>query len=227
VWNPLPAVGGTDPETMEQVRQFAPQAFRVQERAVTPADYVEVSQRRSDIQRAAAAYRWTGSWYTAFVTVDRSGGLPVDSSFESDLRNYLNRYRLAGYDLEINGPIPVPLELSLLICVKADFFRSDVKQALLQTFSTRTLPDGRRGFFHPDNFTFGQSLYLSRVYEAALTVAGVESVEVQTFQRWGKNPQGELAAEVLTVGPYEVVQLDNDPNFPENGKIDFRVEGGL
>jgi hypothetical protein len=227
VWNPLPATGGVDPEAMEQVRQFAPQAFRVQERAVTPADYVEVAQRRSDIQRAAATMRWTGSWYTAFVTADRVGGQAVDDRFEVDLRSYLDRYRMAGVDLEINGPIPVPLELSLLICVKAGHFRSDVKQALLRAFANRSYPDGRRGFFHPDNFTFGQSLYLSRVYEAALAVDGVESVEVQKFQRWGKTPQGELAAEVLTVGPFEVIRLDNDPNFPENGKIEFNMAGGL
>ncbi|MCU0500458.1 MAG: putative baseplate assembly protein [Anaerolineae bacterium] len=227
VWNPLPAVGGVDPEAMAQVRQFAPQAFRVQARAVTPADYVEVTQRRADIQRAAATMRWTGSWYTAFVTADRAGGLAVDDRFETDLRGYLDRYRMAGVDLEINGPIPVPLELALLICVKPDHFRSDVKQALLRVFSSRTLPDGRRGFFHPDNFTFGQSLYLSRVYQAALAVDGVESVEVMKFQRWGKTPHGELAAEVLTTGPFEVIRLDNDPNFPENGKIEFTMDGGL
>ena len=113
MWNPLPAVGGVDPEAMEQVRQFAPQAFRVQERAVTPADYVEVTQRRADVQRAAATLRWTGSWYTAFVTVDRAGGLAVDDRFERDLRGYLNRYRLAGYDLEIDGPVYVPLEVDV------------------------------------------------------------------------------------------------------------------
>ncbi len=227
VWNPLPAAGGVEPESMEEVRQYAPQAFRVQERAVTPADYVEVTQRRPDVQRAAASYRWTGSWYTAFVTVDRRGGLPVDECFEADLRAYLNRYRLAGYDLEVNGPIPVPLHLALLICVKPGYFRSDVKAALLRAFGTGSLPDGRRGFFHPDNFTFGQPLYLSRVYEAALAVPGVASVVVQKFQRWGKAPQGELAAGVLKVGPYEVIRLDNDPNFPENGRIEFRMEGGL
>ena len=227
VWNPLPAIGGVDPEAMEQVRQFAPQAFRVQERAVTPADYVEVTQRRADVQRAAATMRWTGSWHTAFVTADRAGGLAVDDGFETDLRGYLNRYRMAGVDLEINGPIPVPLELALLICVEPDHFRSDVKQALLRVFSSQTLPDGRRGFFHPDNFTFGQPLYLSRIYQAALAVDGVESVEVQKFQRWGKTPQGELADEVLAVGPFEVVRLDNDPNFPENGKIEFVMAGGL
>ncbi len=227
VWNPLPARGGVEPEALEQVRQFAPQAFRRQERAVTPADYVEVTQRRADVQRAAASYRWTGSWYTAFVTVDRMGGLPVDAYFEDELRDYLNCYRLAGYDLEINGPIPVPVELELQVCVKPGYFRSDIKHALRRAFSNGLLPDGRHGFFHPDNFTFGQPLYLSNVYAAALAVDGVASVEVQKFQRWGKTPQQELADEVLRVGPFEIIQLDNDPNFPENGKIDFLPEGGL
>jgi predicted phage baseplate assembly protein len=227
VWNPLPAKGGVEPETMEQARQFAPQAFRQQQRAVTSADYVEITQRRADVQRAAARYRWTGSWYTAFVTVDRAGGLPVDEDFERDLRDYLNSFRLAGYDLEINGPISAALELAILVCVKPGFFRSDVRHSLLRVFSSRTLSDGRRGFFHPDNFTFGQSLYLSRIYEAAQAVDGVASVEVQKFQRWGKTAQGELANGVLTAGSYEVIRLDNDPNFPENGKIDFVMGGGL
>lgn len=227
VWNPLPAVGGVEPEAMEQVRQFAPQAFRVQERAVTPADYVEVTQRRADVQRAAAQYRWTGSWYTAFVTVDRIGGQPVDAGFEGELRAYLNQYRLAGYDLEINGPIPVSLDLVLFICVKPDHFRSDVKRALLRVFSNRTLPDGRRGFFHPDNFTFGQPLYLSRIYEAALAVDGVASVQVQKFQRWGNKRPQAVVNDPMTVGPYEIIRLDNDRNFPENGKIDFVMGGGL
>lgn len=115
--------------------------------------------------------------------------------------------------------------MALLICVKSGYFRSDVGQALLRVFSNRTLPDGRRGFFHPDNFTFGRPLYLSRVYEAALAVGGVESVGVQNLQRWGKKSQGEVVAEVLTVGPYEVIRLDNDPNFPENGKIEFVWRG--
>ncbi len=223
VWNPLPATGGVEPEAMEQARQFAPRAFRVQERAVTSADYVEVTQRRADVQRAAASYRWTGSWYTAFVTVDRRGGLPVDARFEADLRDYLDRYRLAGYDLEITDPVPVPLDIVLRICVASGHFPADVRQALLRAFSNGTLPDGRRGFFHPDNFTFGQPLYLSRLYAAALAVEGVATVEARKFQRRGQPPRGELAARVLTVGPYEVIRLDNDPNFPENGKIEFEV----
>ena len=227
VWNPLPATGGNDPESLEQTRQFAPQAFRIQERAVTEADYAEVAERRRDVQRGAAALRWTGSWYTAFVTIDRRGGRPVDTKFEQDMLVYLNRYRLAGYDLEIMSPVFVPLDIVLEIYVKSGYFRSYAKEALLRTFSSQDLPSGQRGFFHPDNFTFGQSLYLSQVYKAAMEVAGVDSVDVKKFQRWGKDPNQEKEKGLLTTRVFEVIRLDNDSNFPENGRIDFIIEGGL
>ena len=79
-----PAQGGRDPEALEDVRQYAPQAFRRQERAVTAADYGMVSERHSEVQRAVATRRWTGSWYTMFVAVDRTGGRAIDPAFEAN-----------------------------------------------------------------------------------------------------------------------------------------------
>ncbi len=227
VRNPLPASGGTDPEPVEQVRLYAPQAFCTQERAVTEADYAEVAQRHPGVQKAIATIRWTGSWHTAFVTIDRKGGGEVNADFKDKMLDFLERYRIAGYDLEINGPVYVPLEIVMNICVKPGYFRSNVKQSLLLTFSNHELVNGRRGFFHPDNFTFNQPLYLSHIYEAALEVAGVASVEVTRFQRWGKSPADEIEKGILTPGTLEIIRLDNDPNFPENGKISFNMEGGL
>ncbi len=84
VRNPLPALGGCDPEGMEDVRQRAPSAFRVKQRAVTAEDYAEMAERDPGVQRAAATFRWTGSWHTVFVTVaDRIGGLAVDQAYSS------------------------------------------------------------------------------------------------------------------------------------------------
>jgi len=209
------------------VRQFAPQAFRVQERAVTAADWADVAERQSGIQKAAARLRWTGSWYTAFVTFDRECGLPVDATFKGCMAKALERYRLAGYDLEFNGPIYVPLEMILMVCVKKGYFRSNVKQSLLKAFGSYDLPNGQRGFFHPDNFTFGQPLYQAQIYETAMAVDGVDSVRVLKFKRWGKVDAGELAAEELKPGQFEILRLDNDPNYPENGKIEFDMQAGL
>lgn len=229
VRNPLPARGGTAPETFEQVRQFAPQAFRRQERAVTEADWAEVAQRFAGVQRAVARFRWTGSWYTVFVTIDRLGGLSAarDARFKTALRAHLERFRLAGYDLEIADPIYVPLDLELLVCVRPGYFRSDVLTALRRVFSRQEFADGTNGFFHPDNFTFGQSLFLSRVYAAAMAVTGVASVELKKFQRWGQLPNHELANALITAAPLEILRLDGDRNFPENGKIEFDLHGGL
>lgn len=226
VRNPLPAQGGVEPESIEQVRQNAPSAFRVQERAVTPEDYAEVAQRHPQVQRAAATIRWTGSWHTVFLTVDRLGGRPVDAGFEEELRAHLERYRLAGHDLEVDGPRYVPLEVEMLVCVLPEHFRSDVKAALLEVFGNRTLPDGRRGVFHPDNFTFGQPVHLSLLYEAAQSVEGVDWVEISMFQRQGVPDDQALRDGKLSLHRLEIARLDNDPNFPENGVLRLVMEGG-
>jgi hypothetical protein len=225
--NPMPARGGRDPEPLEQVRRYAPQAFRVQERAVTEADYAEVAERHPEVQKAAATFRWTGSWLTVFVTLDRKGGRPLDAKFLEDIHDHLERYRLAGFDLELDPPVFVPLELALSVCAKPGYFQSDVKQGLLTALSNRDLPDGRQGFFHPDRFTFGQPVYLSQLYQAALAVPGVDSLTIDTFKRFRHLPNQEKEQGVLKTKRLEIVQLDNDPNFPEHGKLDIRMQGGL
>lgn len=227
VTNPLAARGGTDPESLEQARQNAPAAFRVQQRAVTPADCEQKASEHPDVQRAVATVRWTGSWHTIFLTVDRRGGRPVDTKFEEELRRFLEHYRMAGQDLEINGPRYVPLELELRVCVASDYFRGDVVAALQTVFDNRLHADSTRGFFHPDNFTFGQPVLLSRIYAEAQKVAGVRHVEVTRLRRQGDTTGEDVPeADVFTVGRLEVVRLDNDPNFPDHGVLRFNPVGG-
>jgi hypothetical protein len=226
VRNPLAAVGGTEPEPMDQVRLYAPQAFRTQQRAVTEADYAEVAERHPEVQKAAATRRWTRSWYTMFVTVDRLGGHPVDEAFEDQLRTFLDGYRLAGGDVEIDAPRFVALDLELVVCVSPGYVAADVERALLDALSNRDLPDGSRGFFHPDNFTFGQPVYLSRLIAAAMAVPGVDWVDVTKFERRGQQSSSALDSGRLTFARLEIARLDNDPNFPENGRLKLGMEGG-
>jgi hypothetical protein len=226
VTNPLPARGGIDPESLEDIRQKAPVAFRRQERAVTPADYAEVAERHEEVQRAAATFRWTGSWYTVFLTVDRRGGLDVDPPFETELRRHMERYRMAGYDLEVDAPRFVSLDIQIHVCVAFDFFRADVEAALLDAFTSGIRRDGQPGFFHPDRFSFGEPVYLSRVYAAAHAVPGVASVTVTRFERQGEPSTSALASGTLALQRLEIARLDNDPNFPDNGTLSLRLDGG-
>lgn len=226
VTNPLPAAGGIDPEDIEAARRDAPQAFRTQERAVTAADYAAAAERRSDVQRAAATFRWTGSWHTVFVSADRFGGAAVDAGFEARLRRHLERFRMAGYDLEVDGPRDVALDVTLHICVLTDYFRSEVLRAVQRELGTGVLPDRRLAVFHPDNFTFGQAVYLSRIVAAAQAVKGVEAVWVQKFERLGQPDALPIETGVLPMGRLEIAQLANDPNFRERGRLTLEAGGG-
>ncbi|BBX69959.1 putative baseplate assembly protein [Mycolicibacterium psychrotolerans] len=226
VMNPLPAGGGAEPETADEVRRDAPYAFAVQQRAVTEADYAEVSQRNREVQRAAATFRWTGSWHTVFVTADRFGGGPVDAAFEGRLRDWLERFRMVGYDLEVDSPVFVPLDISLHVCVVPGYFRSDVASELRAVLSDGVLSDGSLGLFHPDNLTFGQPVYLSSVLAATHAVRGVQSVKTTRFERQRLPQTSGLADGLLPMGRLEIARLDDDPNFPERGVLELTFGGG-
>lgn len=226
VVNPLAAFGGIEAETGDEIRRDAPATLSIQERAVTASDYVAKSERHPGVAKAEATFRWTGSWHTVFVTADRRGGRPVDAPFEAGLRARLERYRMAGYDLEVNGPVFVPLDVSLDVCVERRHHRSAVARDLQAVLSDAVLADGRLGLFHPDRFTFGQPVYLSSILAAVHSVAGVDSVDVVVFQRRHEPWSSGIETGVIPMGRLEIARLDDDPSFPERGVLELSFGGG-
>ena len=227
VSNPLPAWGGVDPETVDHVRQSAPAAFRTQLRAVTAADYQALAMQYPGVQQAAATLRWTGSWHTVFITIERDQQAALDTSFIDGLQAYLDGYRMAGVDLQIEDGIQVPLLIQMSVCVQPDYVATDVEQALLAVFSNRVQPDGTPGLFNPARLELGQPFYLSPLIAAAQAVDGVASVQILTFERQDQPSDEGLTAGVLIPQRLEFFVLDNDPNYPERGRFDLTVQGGL
>jgi hypothetical protein len=225
--NPLPAMGGVDPETADQIRRRAPQAFLTQERAITMPDYVRVAEMNAQVENAVATLRWTGSWYTVFITAEPKRAGNLTAALRKELKKNLNRYRLAGQDLELESPQYVSLLIALTVCVDPAYFRSDVAKALSEVLGSRILSDGTKGLFHPDDFTFGQTVYLSRVYAAARRVAGVQSVVATVFQPQAAPPTSTfLANGEVPLGPFQIARLDNDPSLPDHGQLMLSMQGG-
>lgn len=120
----------------------------------------------------------------------------------------------------------MPLRLELDLCVKPKYLRAHVLAAVKSALKT---------FFHPDNLTFGASVYISRIVAAVMAVDGVAEVHVVRLERLatktpdqppdgpGKPPETGL----LKLKPNEIARLDNDPVEPENGILTFgNVRGG-
>ena len=227
--NPMPAQGGTAAESVAEAKLFAPHRFRKElQRAIIADDYAAIVERefKDTVQSAVARLRWTGSWYEVLVAVDPLGRDEADPELLDAVAKRLHRYRRVGHDLMVKSARRVPLDIEMLICVLPGYLRGHVKAVLLDLFSNRTLPDGSKGFFHPDNLTFGEGIFMSRLVASAQAVEGVESVRVVRFQRLNELANQELENGVLPLGPFEIARLDNDPNFPENGKLILDVRGG-
>jgi hypothetical protein len=160
------------------------------------------------------------------VAIDPRGTATPAVRVLRDVRGGLHVYRRMGHDLDVRGATLVPLEIELEVCVLPHYLRGHVEAALRETLGNRLRGDGREGFFHPDRLTFGQSIYASRLVAEAQSVPGVQSATLAKLRRLGAADAGEIASGVLAIGPLEVALLDNDPNFPEHGKLTLRLEGG-
>ncbi|NUU19598.1 putative baseplate assembly protein [Cellulomonas humilata] len=225
VTNPLPGTGGRAREEIAAVKVRAPEAFRRQQRAVTAADYAEAARRFAGVANAMAVARWTGAWQTVVVHVDRVGGASVDRRFRDALLAHLERFRLAGFDVAVRGARPVPLDVALSVCAEPRELRSEVGRrvrAALSPFGSR----GRPGFFHPDHFTFGTPVFLSAVVAAVMAVPGVQSVRPLVFQRFARVGQDELGLGVIRPADAEILELRDDPSFPERGRLTVTMGGG-
>ena len=229
VRNPLPAQGGIEPEPIAEVKMFAPGGFRKElQRAITADDYARLAELVdvNQIQRAAGDLRWAGSWYEMQTAIDPLGVEELSPQLRDDLLSSLYRYRRIGHDVSIATARYVPLNVAIQVCVLPSYLRGHVKAALIDAFSNRILPNGQRGFFHPDNLSFGQGIFLSSLVATAQAVEGVESVRVTRLERLYEGDQGELADGVLKLSPLEVARDDNDPSFPEHGLFVLDVGGG-
>lgn len=229
VRNPLAARGGTQPEAIAEVKLFAPHSFRKKlERAIIADDYAAIVERefKGKVQRAAARLRWMGSWYEMLVAVDPYGEEEADEELLDEVTQRLHRYRRIGHDLVVKAARRVPLDIEIMVCVLPGYLRGHVKAELLDKFSNRQLINGQRGFFHVDNLTFSDDIYLSQLVAIAQPTEGVESVQITKLQRMNELPNKELENGLLPLGPFEIARLDNDPGFPENGKLTLDMRGG-
>jgi hypothetical protein len=226
VRNPVPTQGRVAPQSIAEARAIGPGSTAGLARAVTADDYAELAQRHPRVQRAAAILLWTGSRYEARVAIDPLGSESADYPLLQSIRIDLEQYRCIGHDLTVVPATYVPIDLCLVVQVLAGHSRARVASTLLDVFSNRSLSDGSKGFFHPDNLSFGDDLEMGRIMAAAHAVPGVQSVQVKRLKRLFEDTGQQTQNEILAIGPMEVARLDNSAGQPENGRLVIELRGG-
>jgi hypothetical protein len=238
--NPFDVRNGRDPEPRREILRRVPEAYRQRQlRAVTLADYVQRAEQLSEVSHAYARYAWTGSWRTVQVSIDPRGSTQLDEPTRRRIEAHLDAVRLIGEDLEVRAARYVALDIAVRLCAHPDYWPEDLELELQREFSTGYTADGRPGLFQPEAWTFGQPLYASQIVGRALRVQGVERVLSVSLRRWnaGTGPTTDIVVltpdqlpaalvEKIDVRPFEIVEVANDPDHLEHGRILFDVRGG-
>jgi hypothetical protein len=224
VRNPLAATGGTDPEDMQHIRQFAPYAYERQQRCVTEADYGTMAAQVGGVSAARGTLRWTGSWYTAFASIEPTAALTTQ--LIDDTTAQLDMLRMMGTGSAVEGAIVVGLRIEMEIRVDPAHFQGDVFQALMMAFITGNQRTGAPGLLNPASFTFGQTVYTSPLVAAAQAVDGVQCATLTVFTRMDAPWVDGVAQGYLTMGRLDIPRCDNDPDHLDRGTFTLHMDGG-
>ena len=227
--NPLPAVGGTDPESITAAKAALPGAFLVdQPRALVAADYTALAERVAGVRTAATVLRWTGIRYAADVAVQPAAGEDPGQELLAAVDDALWPLRRIGHELWVRPPSYRPLVVALNVDIGADVVRADVTAALTALLGSGQQADGTPGLFNPQRMGFGQPVYASPIVAAVQDVPGVDAVALTRFGFLGP-PGAPVSARIperLRLRPSEIARLDNDPEAPEHGYAVINLQGG-
>ncbi|GAB3433648.1 baseplate J/gp47 family protein [Flindersiella endophytica] len=205
---PAGGSGGAVAETIETGRDLAPRLFRAQDRAVTADDYVELALRTPGVGKARAVAL---NWNDVLLYVAPSGRVEQPPELlRRDLLAAFEESRMATSVIRVLGPEPADIFLRATIRAEPFFLQDDVRAAV--TAATA-------GLIAFDVVDFGQSLFLSRVYDALQSLPQVASLTVTQFSRTADG--GVDADGVIELEPFELPRA----GYPET--IQLVIEGGV
>jgi len=185
VTNADPAIGGSDPETTNQIRVSAPASLRAANRAVTLQDYADLSISVSGVGKANAfAEVWTS--VTVYIAPSRSSidsdlapglddlGAPTleYDRLKEDVETFLSDKILLGTTVTIQPPTYVDLIITLQYAKLDQYTTAEVELSLKQALLTS---------FGYNGMDFQDTIYPQDIEFALNQVPGVKTVKVTDF----------------------------------------------
>lgn len=172
VENNIPAVGGAEAPSLEELRQLTKYNFASQNRSVTIKDYV--AQLLKMPGKYGLAFRWSVEERSNKVIIntiglDTDGSLTNTSSstLKQNISTWLADYRMINDYVEINDGKVINLGLNIDIFVDKTFSTSEVVNSVIQE---------TKKYFNINNFSMGQNIYMSNLIENINNVGGVLNV---------------------------------------------------
>lgn len=206
--------GGADPETNDQIRANAPQAYATQQRAVSTTDFAALALNVPGVLMSSAVANHSTS-VTLFILGPNY--LAPSATLQQNVLNYFNGTNdkviktLAGVTLTMGAPD--------LVLTDVGTVSNNIQLQVLPNFNqgvvVQNVTTALQAALSPPNTTFGMLLNISYLYAAVTAVAGVAYAIIPVMTR-----------EDLTQTGVTPIQY-RPSEIPVFGNIYITAQGGI
>ena len=206
VTNPIPAIGGRDFETIDEMKMNARGHFASQDRCVTVDDYISrVSQMPSKYGVVFRSYAEADpeSMNTSLyiLTRDENGKLKNtgNEQIKYNLASYLSNYKILNDFVKIKDGKILNLGIKFVLHIQADYNKQEVILNCINLL---------RNYFAVENWQMNSAIYISQVSEMLRQQPGVVNVvSLNFYNKVGGNYSKDILGLNQNMGIREAVQL--------------------
>ena len=170
--NIVPALGGADPLTVDELKHYIASNYAAQDRCVTLDDYI------------ARAYQMPGQYGRPFrihgevddnkvvmyiLSLNSDGQIALNSTniLKNNLSEYLVPYRMVNDYVEINDGYVINFGINVSVLINSNYNPSDIKANIITSLMT---------YFNINLWQMNERLYIAEITDLIMNLPGVINV---------------------------------------------------
>lgn len=207
VTNVTAAVGGSNPPSIEEVRNLVTFNFSSQNRAVTIGDYYALINKMPGIYGVPAkvgVLELNNQIYIALLSQDTNGKMTqlVPEVLKENIRTYLNDFRMTNDSLTVQTAKVIDLRFEVSVTLEKSTNQNAIIADIIDTIASYMTPLGRE---------LGQNVIVSEIRKIVQELRGVVSVsDIKAFNMvGGKYSSSQTSQAYQDVATKEIRLIDD------------------
>lgn len=200
LYNPLPASGGRNPETVDACLERYREKSREKDRAVTGEDYEEVIRKASGLRikkvKVFPSREKENSLEVVVQPYTNGQRILRRNIYDRNIIRLLEKKKLLGTQIIIKSPEYIGIFLRLEVVVKSRYFQVE-----------RKLQEHIRGYFE-EHMEFGKTIVYSRVFGFIDTLPGTAGIRALDIHAGGKGVMREQNRDIH-IPSHGIAYLEN------------------
>ncbi|TQV87759.1 hypothetical protein [Aliikangiella coralliicola] len=177
VKNVLPAFGGGDAESPQDLKHYAPNSALLLGRAVSLADLEAAAHEVSGVEAVKGIFRWDKLKFEKRAVIYFIG----DSQLKSSILSRLQALSEPEAAIEVKLALPQTTSLELDLEIHSRYQSDDVIAAVQSVLYRQSEPSLPGGLLHRTVLGPEGVIYHSQIMEAVMEVAGVSNIKAMTL----------------------------------------------